>query len=59
MTLMFSPVAASRATDVRIASGMEMMMMTVERQLPRKTRIIRPVSAAASMPSSITECTAF
>ena len=30
-----------------------MMMMTVERQLPRKSRIIRPVSAAASTPSRI------
>ena len=32
--------------------------MSVERQLPRKIRIIRPVSAAAITPSKMTELTA-
>ena len=34
------------------------MMMTVERQLPRKMRIISPVRAAATTPSKMTEDTA-
>ena len=34
------------------------MMIKVERQLPRKTRIIRPVSAAAVTPSKMTDDTA-
>ena len=58
MTLMVSPIADSAATDARIASGIEIMMMSVERQLPRKMRIIRPVSAAATTPSKMTELTA-
>ena len=58
MTLMVSPVAASSVTEVRIASGIEIVMMSVERQLPRKIRIIRPVSAAATTPSKMTELTA-
>ena len=41
-----------------MASGIEIMMITVERQLPRKIRIIRPVSAAATTPSKMTEDTA-
>ena len=55
ITLIVSPVAASSATEVRIASGIEIMMMTVERQLPRKMRIISPVSAAAMTPSRMTD----
>ena len=42
----------------RIASGIEIMMMRVERQLPRKMRIISPVSAAATTPSKMTDDTA-
>ena len=42
ITLIVSPVAASSATEVRIASGIEIVMMSVERQLPRKMRIIEP-----------------
>ena len=44
--------------EARIASGIEIVMISVERQLPRKTRIIRPVSAAATAPSKMTEETA-
>ena len=58
MTLMVSPVAARSATEVRIASGIDTMMMTVERQLPRKMRIISPVSTAATTPSKMTDDTA-
>ena len=58
MTLMVSPIAESAATDARIASGIEIVMMSVERQLPRKMRIIRPVRAAATTPSKMTELTA-
>ena len=45
--LMVSPIADNVAIEARIASGIEIVMISVERQLPRKTRIIRPVSAAA------------
>jgi hypothetical protein len=41
-------------TDVRMASGIEMAMITALRQLPRKIRIIRPVSAAAMTASRTT-----
>ena len=58
MTLIVSPVAARSATDVRIASGIDTMMMRVERQLPRKIRIISPVNAAATTPSKMTDDTA-
>ena len=58
ITLIVSPVAASSATEVRIASGIEIMMMSVERQLPRKMRIMSPVSAAATTPSKMTDDTA-
>ena len=40
--------------DDNTASGIEIAMMTVERQLPRNSRIIRLVSAAAIVPSRIT-----
>ncbi len=58
ITLIVSPVAASSVTEVRIASGIETVMMSVERQLPRKIRIISPVNAAATTPSKMTEFTA-
>ena len=41
-------------SEVRIDSGMEMQTITVLRQLPRKSRIIRPVSIAAMTPSRTT-----
>ncbi len=37
-------------TENSTARGIEIMMMSVERQLPRNSRIITPVSAAAMMP---------
>ena len=40
--------------DVRIESGIETQTMMVLRQLPRKSRIIRPVSTAAMIPSRTT-----
>src|ERR1700759_2595752 len=40
--------------DDRTASGIEAAMITVDRQLPRKSRIIRLVSAAAITPSLTT-----
>ena len=47
MTLMVSPSTDSAVTEARIASGIEMVMIRVERQLPRNIRIISPVRAAA------------
>ncbi len=48
------PVAASMATADSTASGIEAAMITVERQEPRKIRIIRLVRAAAIAPSRTT-----
>jgi hypothetical protein len=52
--LSVSPVAASAMIEPRIDSGIETAMMTVERQLPRNSRIMTLVSAAAIAPSSAT-----
>ena len=41
--LMVSPRALSTRIEVRIESGIETAMISVLRQLPRKSRIIRPV----------------
>ena len=41
-----------------MASGISIMMMTVERQLPRNSKIISPVNAAAMAPSRTTPVTA-
>ena len=51
--MMFSvwPSAESAAIEDSTASGIEIAMITVERQLPRNSRIIRLVSAAAMTPS--------
>ena len=43
--------------DTRIESGIEMMTINVLRHDPRKSRIIRPVSAAAIRPSLTTPFT--
>ncbi len=53
--MMFSvwPERRERATEDSTASGIEVAMITVERQLPRNSRIIRLVSAAAMTPSRI------
>ena len=58
MTLMVSPSQDSNVTENRIDSGIEMMMMIVERQLPRNSRIITPTRAAASTASRRTPNTA-
>ena len=41
-------------SDVRIESGIETATISVLRQLPRNTRIMTPVSAAAMTASLIT-----
>ena len=58
MTFTVSPSQAKAVSANRMASGISMRMMTVERQLPRKTRIITPTSAAASAASRMTPTTA-
>ena len=58
ITLMVSPSTDSTVIEARIASGIEIVMISVERQLPRNSRIISPVSAAAITPSRITPETA-
>ena len=54
MMLMVSPRALSTMMEVRIESGIEIAMMSVLRQLPRKIRIISPVRHAAIMASRTT-----
>ena len=49
-----SPIAARPMIDPRIDSGIDTAMITVERQLPRNSRIIALVSAAAMAPSMAT-----
>ena len=44
--------------DTRIDSGIETTMISVERHEPRKSRIIRPVSAAAISASRSTPLSA-
>ena len=44
--------------DERIDNGIEIAMISVDLQLPRNTRIITAVSAAAITASRITPCTA-
>ena len=48
------PMADRAATAARMASGIDTAMITVERQLPRNSRIITLVSAAAMTPSRTT-----
>jgi hypothetical protein len=54
MILSVSPTADSMMMAPRIDSGIETAMMTVERQLPRNSRIIRLVRQAAITPSLAT-----
>ena len=54
MTLMVWPSRLRMISDVRIESGIEMQTISVLRQLPRNSRIIRPVSTAAMTPSRTT-----
>ena len=58
MMLSVSPSADSIAIEPSTDSGIDVAMMTVERQLPRNSRIIRLVSAAAMTPSRTTPLTA-
>jgi len=51
MMLIVSPSALSRITDTKIDSGMEIEIMIVGRQSPRKSRIMAAVSKAAVNPS--------
>src|SRR5438128_3087386 len=58
MMLMVSPSRLRTMTDVRVGSGMDTAMMSVVRQLPRKSRIIAAVRQAAITASRITPLTA-
>src|SRR2546425_7460837 len=58
MMLRVSPSRLSVMTEVRIESGMDTAMMSVLRQLPRKSRIIKAVRQAAMSASRITPLTA-
>ncbi len=57
MTLMVWPSRESAVKELRTASGIETVMMRVDRQLPRKIRIMNPVKVAAISPSRITAAT--
>jgi len=54
MMLSVSPSAQSVPMAPRTESGMDVVTIRVERQLPRNRRIIRLVSAAAITPSRTT-----
>src|SRR3982074_737605 len=54
MMLMVSPSALSTMIELRIESGIDTAMITVLRQLPRKTRIISAVRQAATSASRST-----
>ena len=58
MVLIVSPIKPRMMMDVRIDSGIEIAMISVDLQLPRKTRIMTAVSAAAIIASRMTPCTA-
>ena len=58
MTFSVSPSQERMTIDTRIDSGIETTTMSVLRQLPRKTRSITAVSAAAMHASLTTPCTA-
>ena len=57
ITLIVCPSTDSVAIEHSTASGIDTVMMRVERHDPRNTRIIRPVSAAAIRPSRTTAVT--
>ncbi len=54
MMFSVSPSNDSAVTEPRIASGIDVAMISVERQLPRNSRIIRLVNEAAITPSRTT-----
>ena len=58
MMFSVSPSAESMAMEPSTESGIDVAMMMVDRQLPRKIRIIKLVSAAAMTPSRMTLLTA-
>ena len=58
MMLMVSPSANSAMSDVRIDSGIVTAMISVPRQLPRKSRIITAVRQPARIASCTTPSTA-
>ncbi len=58
MMFTVSPRKLSTVTEVRMDSGIEIAMISVLRQLPRKMRIINPVRHAAITASRITPLTA-
>ena len=51
---MVSPSVDRHTIEVSTASGIDTVMISVERQLPRNSRIISAVSAAAMTPSRAT-----
>ena len=51
--LMVSPSALRTMIEVKMESGIDTAIMTVLRQLPRKTRIMRPVRQAAITASRV------
>ena len=59
MMLMVSPMAPSSRMETRMESGMEMPTIKVLRRLPRKSKIMTAVRAAAMTASFKTPCTAF
>ena len=58
MMFIVSPSALSVMMEQRMASGIEITMTKVVRQLPRKIRIMMAVRQAAMTASSITDWTA-
>jgi hypothetical protein len=58
MTLMVWPSEDRAVSENRMASGISIRMMIVERQLPRNSKIMTPTSAAASAASRMTPNTA-
>ena len=56
ITLIVWPSRLRMQSDVRIESGIEMQTISVLRQLPRNSRIIRPVRPAAISASRTTPC---
>ncbi len=58
MTLIVSSSHDKSVSENKMASGISIRMITVERQLPRNRRIMTPTSAAASAASRMTPKTA-
>ena len=54
MMFSVSPISDNIVIEPRTDSGIDIAMMSVERQLPRNNKIITLVNAAARMPSNAT-----